>query len=341
MKKTLLMLVCFSMLLTTIAWAGGKQQAGGTKRIKIVSTTRNISDGYWVEWNKGGQECADALGFAYQMISADDSETKQFSDMESAIAAGVDALVVMPMNNAVLPSIVELCEKNKILLVTMWDRPDDLQPDNYQYWVAHVTQDTYKQGYNNAITLFKGMGGRGNIVAIDGTYGTEAADLRRQGRENALKEFPNIRVLGVQSGEYNRVKTMAVMEDFIANYGVQINGVWGGNDEMALAAVEVLKTAGMINRVKVSGLDTIAAAVDAIRAGEMYSTLGGDGKGMHGLGCMIAYDAVRGVRPPHGSKIVYWNPDIITAENVEEYYQKSVANYQPHDWRGQSQTWEK
>jgi ribose transport system substrate-binding protein len=314
-------------------------QGGGT--LKIVSTTRNISDGYWVEWNMGGEECGGALGFTYQMLSADDSETKQFSDLESAIAAGVDALVVMPMNNAVLPSIVELCEKNKVLLVTMWDRPDDLHPDNYDYWVAHVTQDTVKQGYDNAVTLFKGLGGSGNVVVLDGTYGTEAADLRMKGRLQALTEFPDINVLGTQNGEYNRVKSMAIMEDFLANFGDQINGVWGGTDEMGLAAAEVVKNAGLSSKIKISGIDTTGAAVDAILRGEMYCTLGGDAKGMHGTGCMIAFDAVNGVRPDKGNKIVYWSPEIVTAENVEEYYQNNVVNYIPHDWQGLSKTYGK
>jgi ribose transport system substrate-binding protein len=316
-------------------------QESGEGRIKIVSTTRNISDGYWVEWNEGGKECAEALGFEYQMISADDSETKQFSDLETAIAAGVSALVVMPMNNAVLPSIVELAEKNKILFVTMWDRPADLNPDDYEYWVAHVTQDTVKQGYDNAATLFRGLGGQGNIVVLDGTYGTEAADLRMKGRFQALEEYPGIKVLDTQNGEYNRVKSMSITEDFLANFGDQINGIWGGTDEMALAAAEVVKNAGLSSKIKISGIDTTAFAVDAIRAGEMYCTLGGDSKGMHGTGCMLAYDAVRGIRPEKGNKIVYWNPTIVTAENVEEYYRNNVTNYKPHDWQGLSKTYGK
>jgi ribose transport system substrate-binding protein len=343
MRRKLFQLVVVFCVLTVVGCSrsNNAQEAAGKDKIKIVSTTRNISDGYWVEWNEGGKECAEVLGFEYQMISADDSETKQFSDLETAIAAGVSALVIMPMNNAVLPSIVELAEKNKILFVTMWDRPADLNPDNYEYWVAHVTQDTVKQGYDNGVTLFKGIGGTGNIVVLDGTYGTEAADLRMKGRLQALSEYPGIKVLGTQNGEYNRVKSMAITEDFLANFGDQINGIWGGTDEMALAAAEVVKNAGLSGKIKISGIDTTAFAVDAIRAGEMYCTLGGDSKGMHGTGCMLAYDAVRGVRPEKGNKIVYWNPMIVTAENVEEYYRDNVTNYKPHDWQGLSKTYGK
>lgn len=315
--------------------------ADSGKKIKVVSTTRNISDGYWAEWHEGGKEASAALGFEYQMLSADDSETKQLSDLEAAIASGVDALVVMPMNNAVLPAIVDLAEAHKVLLVTMWDKPADMNPDKYEYWVAHVTQDTVKQGYDNAITLFNGMGGKGNIVVIDGAYGTEAADLRMKGRLQALKEFPDIKVLGTQNGEYNRVKAMSITEDFLANFGDEINGIWGGNDEMALAAAEVVKNAGLTKKIKISGIDTVAGAIDAIRKGEMYCTLGGDGKGMHGTGCMIAFDAVNGVRPAKGQKIVYWNPAIITTENVEEYYKNNVENYTPHPWREMSKTYGK
>lgn len=315
--------------------------ADTAKKIKIVSTTQNISDGYWAEWHEGGKESAAALGFEYQMLSADDNETKQLSDLEAAIVSGVDALVVMPMNNAVLPSIVELAEANKVLIVTMWDKPADVDPDDYEYWVAHVTQDTVKQGYDNAATLFKGLGGKGGVVVLDGTYGTEAADLRMKGRMQALEEFPDIRILGTQNGEYNRVKSMSIMEDFLASFGDDIDGVWGGTDEMGLAAAEVVKNAGLSSKIKISGIDTVADAVEAILNGEMYCTLGGDGKGMHGTGCMIAFDAVNGVRPAKGQKIVYWNPAIVTAENVKEYYENNVVNYKPHPWREMSKTYDK
>ncbi len=336
LRKTLLSLVAAFALAATVFSAA---QAG--EKIKIVSTTRNISDGYWAEWHEGGKEAAEALGFDYRMLSADDSETKQLSDIEAAIVSGVDALVVMPMNNAVLPAIIDLAEANKVLIVTMWDRPADLNPDDYQYWVAHVTQNTLKQGYDNAKTLFTGMGGKGGVVVLDGTYGTEAADLRMQGRFEALKEFPNIKILGTQNGEYNRVKSMSIMEDFLASFGDEIQGVWGGTDEMGLAAAEVVKNAGKSSVIKISGIDTVADAVEAILNGEMYCTLGGDGKGMHGTGCMIAFDAVNGVRPAKGDKTVYWNPAIVTAENVKEYYENNVVNYKPHPWREMSKTYRK
>jgi ribose transport system substrate-binding protein len=335
------LLLCLALGLAWAAFSGVATVAADSGKAKIVSTTRNISDGYWAEWHEGGKEAAAALGFDYQMISADDNETKQFSDLESAIAAGIDALVVMPMNNAVLPSIVEMAEANKVLIVTMWDRPADLDPDDYEYWVAHVTQDTVKQGYDNAVTLFKGIGGKGDVVVLDGTYGTEAADLRMKGRLQALKEFPGIKVLATQNGEYNRVKSMALTEDFLANFGEEIDGIWGGTDEMALAAAEVVKNSGLSGKIKISGIDTVADAVQAILDGEMYCTLGGDGKGMHGTGCMIAFDAVNGVRPARGDKIVYWNPAIVTSENVKEYYENNVVNYKPHPWREMSRTYGK
>lgn len=336
MRKTLVALVAaFALTATVFSTA----QAG--EKIKIVSTTRNISDGYWAEWHEGGKEAGDALGFNYRMLSADDSETKQLSDIEAAIVSGVDALVVMPMNNAVLPAIIDLAEANKVLIVTMWDRPADLDPDDYEYWVAHVTQNTVKQGYDNAKTLFTGMGGKGGVVVLDGTYGTEAADLRMKGRFQALEEFPDIKILGTQNGEYNRVKSMAITEDFLASFGDEIQGIWGGTDEMGLAAAEVVKNAGKSDKIKISGIDTVADAVEAIMNGEMYCTLGGDGKGMHGTGCMIAFDAVNGVRPAKGDKTVYWNPMIVTADNVEEYYENNVVNYKPHPWREMSKTYGK
>jgi ribose transport system substrate-binding protein len=169
-------------------------------------------------------------------------------------------------------------------------------------------------------------------VAIDGIPGTYCNDQRVAGLNRALAEYPDIELLGsIQPGGYNRFDATPVMEDFIAAYGDEIGGVWTANDDMAIGVIEALAAAGMED-VEVAGVDTIGEAVEAIIAGDMTVTLGGDAQGMHGTGILYAYNAVvNGIWPE--DKEIFWEPPIVTAENAEEILDMWFTNYAGHDWQ--------
>jgi erythritol transport system substrate-binding protein len=52
-----------------------------------------------------------------------------------------------------------------------------------------------------------------------------------------------------------------------------IVGVVSGNDEMALGAIQALKDAGKLAKVKVLGFDGNQDAVNAVKSGEMVATV--------------------------------------------------------------------
>jgi len=247
----------------------------------------------------------------------------------------------MPVNNALLTSIADMCEYNKVPFVAMWDIDESQNPDDYEYWIAQVTQDASMQGYNEAIELFKAMGGKGNIVALEGIPGLQTSNDRRKGLEKAMSENPDIKLLGADTGMFNRTKSLAVMESFISNYGSQINGVWTANDDMSIGAIEAIKSAGLKD-VKVGGIDATVEVVKAIIDGDAVVTLGGDAKGMHGLGIMTAFDALNGEWPSKGDKMIFWKPPVVTPANAAQYYKDNFTDAYPgHPWQEMSKTYNK
>ena len=214
--------------------------SGVAQKILLANSFRNLVNEYWIHWNEGGENAANGLGCEYLSLSAENNEAKQMSDVERAIVRGVDAIAVMPVTAGALGAMVDLCESQKIWLVSMWDRPSALEPKDYRYWVAHITMDTVKQGYIPAKILCEALGGKGKIVAIGGLPGTGSAEDRYEGLKRALNEYPGIELLGYQSGDYNRVKAVKVMEDFLSAYGNKIDGIWCANDDMAVGAIEAV-----------------------------------------------------------------------------------------------------
>ena len=85
---------------------------------------------------------------------------------------------------------------------------------------------------------------------------------------------------------------------WLTQHGDKIGGIWAANDDMALAAVEALRSDGRAGKVPVIGIDGIQLAVEAILKGEMAGTVGWDPFWQGGMGLSIGYHAKTGKFDP-------------------------------------------
>ncbi|MQB08010.1 sugar ABC transporter substrate-binding protein [Agrobacterium tumefaciens] len=116
--------------------------------------------------------------------------------------------------------------------------------------------------------------GKGNIVLLEGPIGQSAQISRRKGVDNALAAHPDMKLIASKSANWSRAEGQAVMENWLSAYSGQISGVLSENDEMALGAIEAIKSAGLNPAdIPVIGIDGIPDGKRAIASGEMYMSL--------------------------------------------------------------------
>ena len=115
---------------------------------------------------------------------------------------------------------------------------------------------------------------RSNAVILEGTTGASAATDRTTGIHEALADFPNIKVLASQTGNFTRAEGQAVMESFLKAHP-DIDLLLAENDDMALGAIAAIKAAGKVPGVDIIivGCDAVKVAFEAIVAGEMNATI--------------------------------------------------------------------
>jgi len=117
-------------------------------------------------------------------------------------------------------------------------------------------------------------GGKGNVVILEGIIGHSAQIERRQGIQTVLAQFPNVKVLERKAANWSRADGQALMENWLTAHGSAINGVISQNDEMALGAIEALKARAVdLATHPVGGVDGLTDALDAVKRGEMWTTL--------------------------------------------------------------------
>ena len=85
----------------------------------------------------------------------------------------------------------------------------------------------------------------------------------------ALKNYPNIKVLEMKTANWSRTEALSLMENWLNAYPGQIKGIIGQNDEMALGAIQAVKQAGLrIKDFPAAGIDGVTDAMFAVKAGE-------------------------------------------------------------------------
>ena len=113
-----------------------------------------------------------------------------------------------------------------------------------------------------------------NVVIMEGTTGASAQTGRTEGNLKALKDYPHLKLVAQQSGNFTRAEGQAVMESWLKSIE-KIDVLIAQNDDMALGAIDAIKAAGKVpgKDIIIVGCDSVKAAFEAIVAGEMNCTV--------------------------------------------------------------------
>ncbi|MFC6522840.1 sugar ABC transporter substrate-binding protein [Undibacterium arcticum] len=154
-----------------------------------------------------------------------------------------------------------------------------------------VVADDYNLGLDVARYLLRSIGGKGNVIILEGVKGSTTSDERVRGFHKALTEFPNVKVLASQPANYQRLQALQVTENLIQTNS-NIDGVLAAADVMAFGAIEAFEAAGH-KQTKIVGIGGVPESVEAIKAGRLLATSEFNG---YKMGCIATMAAVRTVR---------------------------------------------
>jgi putative xylitol transport system substrate-binding protein len=139
---------------------------------------------------------------------------------------------------------------------------------------AYIGSDDVVGGRLEAEAVVNKIGGRGNVVVIQGPIGQSAQIERLKGNQEVLQKHPEVKVLENKTANWSRAEALSLMENWLTAHPNQIQGVIGQNDEMALGALEAIKGAKLdVRNFAVAGIDGVTDAMLAAKRGEMVSFL--------------------------------------------------------------------
>ncbi|HEY6719740.1 MAG TPA: sugar ABC transporter substrate-binding protein [Reyranella sp.] len=180
-----------------------------------------------------------------------------------ALANRPDAVVFVPTDDSAMVEDVRRFEAAGIPVVNCINRMEGR-------FVAFVGSDDVAVGYTAARALIEGLGGKGDVVVIDGSAGAPTGRDRAVGLGQALIEFPAVRVLGSGTGAFQQPPARLAMARLLAEHP-RIDGVWTGNDLMAFGALDALADSG--RTAQVVGINGLPGAIEHIEAGTMLASV--------------------------------------------------------------------
>ena len=302
-----------SMLLTCaalLAGAGCSGKSGGNS-IQIVASLHDMTEPFFVAVKRELDSEAGRLGIQVAVEDGQSNSAKQTADIEAAITGGAQGIILAPNDvNALAPGVEEVI-KAGIPIVTL-----DRRVDNTSLKVPHVGADNVAGGRIMAQWVIDTFPNGARILLITGQLGSSPSIDRTRGIKETLGAAGGKYVIvAEQSATWKREQGLTVTQNVLTSLGGQVlQAVVAESDEMALGALEALRSSG-VSGVKVIGFDATPEALKLVRSGDMAATVEQSPKAQARTALEQLVARIRKQTPMAGASIA---PVLITQSNVTQ-----------------------
>jgi ribose transport system substrate-binding protein len=162
----------------------------------------------------------------------------QIAQLRNFINEGVDAILINPNSPTAFDPIIAQAKAKGILVIAT-----DQEVSSKDALYVGIDQKAWAM--NSAEWLAKTLGGKGNVVCINGVAGHPANQMRVAGYKEVFAKYPDIKILNEVNANWDEAQGQQAMQNLLATYP-DINGVWV-QDGMAAGAWRALTAAGKTN----------------------------------------------------------------------------------------------
>ena len=305
-----LALVMLLSVLSACAPAAATEPAASGGTIKIGLTMK--FDDLWLTTLRDAMTSYANSQSGVELIAVDSKEdvATQLAQVENFVAQKVDAIIIIPANTDAADPMTKAAQDAGIPLVYV-----NRIPSNLPEGVAYVGSDSIQAGIMQAEWLADKLGGKGNVVIMNGDLAQEAAQKRTEGEKQVFAKYPDIKIIREDTGNWSRDQGLSLMENWLAS-GDQIDAVASNNDEMAIGAIQAIDAAGQLGNILVGGVDASPDALQEMDKQRLNVTVFQNAKGQGEGGIKAAIALARGETIDQ----ITWIPfELVTPENYKDY----------------------
>ncbi len=283
---------------------------------KIAIIVKNTTNPFLLKSIAGAEKAAADMGFECISLApaTQDSLEDQVKIIEDAIQQGVQGIILHPIDSNGIMPVIRKCDEAGIPVACIGTpaAAETFLRTGVDYTSTGVTIGTL---------VAEKLGGKGDVIVLEGPPGAQNAQERLAGIQSALANYPEITIVASQTTNFKRIEGLQVTENLLQKYS-DVDAIIACNDESALGAIQALKAAGLDGKVIIGSFDGNQDGSAAIQAGEMYATYNVDPFGSTYLAATYIVQFLNdGAMPPK-----YFVPfpsslqdPVITADNIDNY----------------------
>jgi len=217
------------------------------------------------------KETAEQLGVELRFLDAQQKQDNQIEAVRKLIIQKVDVIGIAPIVETGWDEVFQEAKDAGIPIIVV-DRRAAVPEDLY---VSYMGSDFLEEGHKAAQIMAELVNGKAKIVELVGTIGSAPANGRYKGFREVLKDYPDMKIIDSESGDFTLARGKEVMRIFLQRHGNRITAVYAHNDDMAVGAIEAIEEYGLRPGVdiKIVSVDAARGAFEAMIAGKLNATV--------------------------------------------------------------------
>jgi len=304
----------FAISLSSCSSTSGSTSTAASKSCSNFSFLVNDAT---IPWNgtmaKGAEDQAKKLDVKLNVVSADNNNATQISQVKQALAGGVCGILLQAVDSAgIVPAIKQAQAQNVPVVVVNSGVASSAQI------VTFVGADQVAYGKAAAELTEKALPDGGTVALIQGGVGNPVEVARTKGFKDEIASNSKIKVVIGSADNWTNSDNLASVQNLLTKYPKgQLDAIVAEGPQIYVGA----KYAAKIGRtdVKFIGGDFPVQVKDAISSGTMFGTVLQDGAQQGIAGVKAVYNWTNDKQSDVKRPIEYVDLPLITKDNVDQF----------------------
>ncbi|MFT3844262.1 MAG: D-ribose ABC transporter substrate-binding protein [Lacibacter sp.] len=310
MKKYSYKLLLLVVLLSSFV-VGCTNNSGQNKKKKIAVVVSTLNNPWFVFLAETAAAKAKALGYDARIFDSQNNTALESDHFENIIVAGFDAIL---FNSTDADGSVANVQKAKDAGIPVFCMDREINSLNTA--TSQILSDSYSGAVSIGKYFTQQLNKKGVYVELLGLVGDNNTWARSKGFHSVVDQYKEFKMVAQQSADFDQNKAMEVMESILQAHP-NIDGVFCGNDAMALGAYQALLSAGKAGKVKVFGFDGAEDVITSIKDNKVAATGMQFPKVMAETAAEYADEYIKGRRDfPQKVPVAV---ELVTAKNIGDY----------------------
>ncbi len=251
------------------------KKPGPPVRRRVSLIVKSLANEFFQTMEDGAREHHRTHAEEYELLSSGTKDQydapKQVGLVERAIAQGVDAIVLAPIDSKTLVPICKQALDAQIVVVNIDNKLDAAVLGEKSFSIPFIGPNNRKGARLAGDRLAKALRPGDAVAIIEGVAATYNSQQRKRGFEDAMRAA-GMRIVDYRVANWETDQAERATRELL-NEHAELRAILAANDTMALGAASALAAAGKTEQILLIGFDNTSAARRLLTERRMLATV--------------------------------------------------------------------